>query len=84
MGGRQGQAPPHLGRHQEKPGNPGWKANWFDRARSTIVNTMPELGAFIYYHALAPKGGDFWADTTAQALASFRRMGQNAHFPSPA
>ena len=65
---------------QEKPGNPGWKANWFDRARSTIVNTMPELRAFIYYHALAPRGGDFWADTTAQALASFRRMGQNAHF----
>jgi uncharacterized membrane protein YgcG len=65
---------------QEKPGSPGWKANWFDRARATIVDSMPKLRAFVYYHALAPKGGDFWADTTAGSLASFRRMGQNAHF----
>jgi len=65
---------------QEKPGDPSWKATWFDQARTTIVNTMPRLRAFVYYHALAPKGGDFWADTSAQALSSFRQMGQNATF----
>lgn len=65
---------------QEKPGDPNWKANWFDQARATIVNTMPKLRAFVYYHALAPKGGAFYADTTDQALAAFSRMGQNANF----
>jgi glycosyl hydrolase family 26 len=65
---------------QEKDGDPYWKSTWFDQARTTIVNTMPELRAFVYYHALAPKGGDFWADTTDQALASFRQMGQHSTF----
>ncbi|MEO8475510.1 MAG: glycosyl hydrolase [Actinomycetota bacterium] len=65
---------------QERGGDPNWKANWFDQARTTIVNTMPELKAFVYYHALAPKGGSFWADTTNQSLASFSQMGNNANF----
>jgi hypothetical protein len=65
---------------QEKAGDPNWKANWFDDARTTIVNTMPNLRAFVYYNALAPKGGSYFADTSTQALAAFRRMGQNVTF----
>jgi hypothetical protein len=65
---------------QEKSGDPSWKATWFDQARTTIVNTMPKLRAFVYYHALAPLGGSFYADTSAQSLASFAQMGKNANF----
>ncbi len=65
---------------QEKSGNTQWKAEWFAAAQQVIANTMPELRAFIYYHALAPKGGHFWADTTSQSLAAFKNMANAPHF----
>jgi hypothetical protein len=65
---------------QEKSGNPQWKASWFDGASSTIRSSMPAVKAFVYYHALAPKGGHYWADTSTASMAAFRRMASLPYF----
>lgn len=68
---------------QERPGDPNWKRNFLRGADEALRERMTGFRAFVYYHALSPKGYEFWADTTPQAFGAFRAMACSAHLNAP-
>jgi hypothetical protein len=44
---------------RENPSSSQWKADWMTSTAQT-VKQMPDLKAFVYYHALSPLGYKFW------------------------
>ena len=55
----------------EDPQDPGRKAAWLD-AIVPALKDWPAIKAFVYFHALSPRGYTFWADTSPSALRAFR------------
>ncbi len=65
---------------RENPSYAAWKKNWILKASSTLQNDWPRVRAFVYYHALSPKGYRFWADTSSRSKYAFTKMGCAAYF----
>ncbi|MEO8475972.1 MAG: hypothetical protein ABI572_02840 [Actinomycetota bacterium] len=65
---------------RENPNSTAWKASWISDMSATIRQSMPAVKAFVYYHALSPKGYRFWVDTSASALRAYKDMGSKNFF----
>jgi hypothetical protein len=65
---------------REDPSSPQWKANWMTATAQTISQQMPDIKAFVYYHALSPLGYAFWADTTGQSMTAYKTLACSAYF----
>ncbi len=65
---------------RENPDDPDWKATWLSDAHRRIVEEMPAVKAFVYYHALAPSGYAYWADTSPKAFDAIKRIAFDPHF----
>jgi hypothetical protein len=64
---------------RERAGNAGWKAAYF-RGMNRVVRGWRRLKALVYYHARAPKGYDYFVDTSPQALRAFRDVVRSRYF----
>lgn len=65
---------------REKPDQASWKASWISDMSASIRQDMPAVKAFVYYHALSPKGYKFWVDTSTSALNAYKQMGSMNFF----
>jgi hypothetical protein len=68
---------------RENPSSSQWKADWMTSTAQT-VKQMPDLKAFVYYHALSPLGYKFWTDTTAQSMTAYKRIACLSYFDTRA
>lgn len=64
---------------RERSGNPTWKAR-FIRGMNLSVRGWRRVKAVVYYHARAPKGYNYFVDTSPQALRAFRAMARSNYF----
>jgi hypothetical protein len=60
-------------------GDPGQKAQWFDDM-GAVLKTWPEVIGFSYDHELT--SGNYYVDTSASSLQSFKAIGQDPYFQS--
>lgn len=58
-------------------GAPGQKGQWFDEM-GAVLKTWPEVIGFSYDHELT--SGNYYVDTSASSLQSFRAIGQDPYF----
>jgi len=69
---------------REDPSSSQWKADWMTGTAQTISQQMPDVKAFVYYHALSPEGYAFWADTTAQSMTAYKTLACSGYFDTQA
>jgi hypothetical protein len=60
---------------RENPSAPRWKAGFFDDAGRVLRHRWHKVKAFVYYHALSPRGYQFWVDTSSSSSSAFRHVG---------